>query len=99
MANTLGFQLYSLKDYEGGWAAAFDAVKGLGIDTIEAWCGAVPADAAGATSTRLYQLAATWPSPGQTRLSPAANHHRRRALAVLMSVIDSSCRSVPSGQA
>jgi hypothetical protein len=39
MANTLGFQLYSLKDYEGGWAAAVDAFKGLGIDTIEAWCG------------------------------------------------------------
>ena len=37
MANTLGFQLYSLKDYEGGWAAAVDAFKGLGIDTIEAW--------------------------------------------------------------
>jgi sugar phosphate isomerase/epimerase len=45
MANTLAFQLYSLKDYEGGWDAAFEAVKGLGIDTIEAWCGAVPNDA------------------------------------------------------
>lgn len=49
MANTLGFQLYSLKDYGGGYAAAFEAVKALGIDTIEAWCGAVPADADGAT--------------------------------------------------
>ena len=50
MANTLAFQLYSLKDYEGGWEAAFDAVKRLGIDTIEAWCGAVPADPDASTS-------------------------------------------------
>ncbi len=42
MANTLGFQLYSLREFEGGWGAAFEAVKGLGIDTIEVWCGAVP---------------------------------------------------------
>ena len=27
MANTLAFQLYSLRDYEGGWATAFEAVK------------------------------------------------------------------------
>lgn len=44
MATILGFQLFSLKNYEGGWVAAFDAVKGLGIDFIEAWCGAVPDD-------------------------------------------------------
>lgn len=62
MANTLGFQLYSLKDYEGGWAAAFEAVKALGIDTIEAWCGAVPADADGAT--RVGDLRTTLQSAG-----------------------------------
>jgi sugar phosphate isomerase/epimerase len=50
MANTLAFQLYSLKEYEGGWDAAFQAVKGLGIDTIEPWCGAVPDDANASTS-------------------------------------------------
>jgi sugar phosphate isomerase/epimerase len=50
MANTLAFQLYSLKDFEGGWDAAFDAVKKLGIETIEAWCGAVPSDADATTS-------------------------------------------------
>lgn len=44
MANTLGFQLFSLREFEGGWEAAFEAVKGLGIDTIEPWCGAVPKD-------------------------------------------------------
>lgn len=44
MANTLAFQLYSLKEFEGGFDAAFDAVKALGIDTIEAWSGAVPND-------------------------------------------------------
>ena len=44
MANTLAFQLFTLQKYEGGWEAAFEAVKGLGIDTIEAWCGAVPDD-------------------------------------------------------
>ena len=42
MSNTLGFQLYSLREFEGGWGAAFDAVKQLGIDTIEMWSGAVP---------------------------------------------------------
>ena len=41
MANTLGYQLYALKDFEGGWQAAFEAVKALGIDTLEAWGGAV----------------------------------------------------------
>lgn len=50
MANTLAFQLYSLKEYEGGWDAAFQAVKGMGIDTIEAWCGAVPDNAEATTS-------------------------------------------------
>jgi sugar phosphate isomerase/epimerase len=44
VANTLAFQLFSLREFEGGWGAAFDAVRGLGIDTIEAWCGAVPND-------------------------------------------------------
>lgn len=44
MKNTLGIQLYSLRNYEGGWDAAFEAVKALGIDTIEPWCGAVPKD-------------------------------------------------------
>ncbi len=44
VANTLAYQLYSLRRFEGGWDAAFDAVKELGIDTIEPWCGAVPAD-------------------------------------------------------
>lgn len=43
MANTVGIQLYSLRNYEGGWEAAFEAVRSLGIDTIEPWCGAVPA--------------------------------------------------------
>ena len=50
MANTLAMQLYSLREYEGGWDAAFDAVRSLGIDTIEAWCGAVPNDPDAATS-------------------------------------------------
>jgi len=50
VANTLGFQLYSLKEFEGGWEAAFEAVKGLGVDTIEAWCGAVPDDPAASSS-------------------------------------------------
>lgn len=50
MANTLAFQLFSLKEYEGGWDAAFEAVKSLGIDTIEPWCGAVPDNADASTS-------------------------------------------------
>ena len=50
MGNTLAFQLYSLREYEGGWDAAFEAVKALGIDTIEAWSGAVPLDPKGSTS-------------------------------------------------
>ena len=50
MANTLAFQLYTLQKFEGGWEAAFEAVKGLGIDTIEAWCGAVPDDPDASTS-------------------------------------------------
>ncbi len=50
MKNTLAMQLYSLKRYEGGWDAAFDAVKRLGIDTIEPWSGAVPDDPDAATS-------------------------------------------------
>jgi len=31
-------------DFEGGCEAAFEALKGLGIDTVEPWCGAVPDD-------------------------------------------------------
>jgi len=50
MANTLAFQLYTLQNFEGGWEAAFEAVKGIGIDTIEAWCGAVPDDPGASTS-------------------------------------------------
>ena len=42
MKNKLGFQLYSLKEYEGGWDDALEAVKNMGIDYIEPWCGAVP---------------------------------------------------------
>ena len=44
MANTLAVQLYSLHDFEGGMGAAFEAVRAIGIDTIEPWCGAVPDD-------------------------------------------------------
>ena len=50
MANILGFQLFSLRAFEGGWEPAFDAVKSLGIDAIEAWCGAVPDDPDAVTS-------------------------------------------------
>jgi sugar phosphate isomerase/epimerase len=44
MAKKMAFQLYSLKEFEGGWDAAFEAVKSMGINTIEAWSGAVPDD-------------------------------------------------------
>lgn len=47
---TIAMQLYSLRRHEGGWDAAFDAVKRIGIDTIEPWCGAVPPDPDTATS-------------------------------------------------
>ena len=50
MPSTLAFQLYSLREFEGGWTAAFEAVKSLGIDTIEPWCGAVPDDPDGSMS-------------------------------------------------
>ena len=50
MANTLAFQLFSLRNFTGGYGAAFEAVKALGIDTIEAWCGAVPDDPDAGTS-------------------------------------------------
>ena len=50
MTNTLGFQMFSLREFEGGWSAAFEATKELGIDTIEAWCGAVPDDPDTSTS-------------------------------------------------
>jgi len=50
MTNTLAFQLYSLKEFEGGWEAAFQAVKEMGIDTIEVWSGAVPNDPGAPTS-------------------------------------------------
>lgn len=44
MGTTIAIQQYSLKEYPGGWEAAFGAVKSMGIDTIEPWCGAVPND-------------------------------------------------------
>ena len=44
MANTVGFQMFSLRAYEDGYEAAYDILKGLGISTIEPWCGAVPND-------------------------------------------------------
>ena len=50
MENTLAFQLFTLKDFEGGWSAAFDAVRSMGIDTIEVWSGAVPDNAEGTLS-------------------------------------------------
>ena len=50
MRNILAFQLYSLKEFEGGWTAAFEAVKAMGIDTIEVWSGAMPIDASSGTS-------------------------------------------------
>ncbi|MDA0321864.1 MAG: hypothetical protein O2923_04000 [Verrucomicrobia bacterium] len=50
MTNILGYQLYTLQKFEGGMEAAFEAVKGLGIDHIEAWCGAVPDDPNASTS-------------------------------------------------
>jgi len=50
MTNTLGYQLYTLQKFEGGMEATFDAVKALGIDHIEAWCGAVPDDPNASTS-------------------------------------------------
>ena len=42
--NTLAFQLYSLRQYEDGYQAAFEAVRDMGIDTIEVWSGAVRQD-------------------------------------------------------
>lgn len=50
MKPIIAFQLYALKDYEGGWEAAFDAVKNMGVDTLEAWCGVVPSGEAGEVS-------------------------------------------------
>lgn len=50
MATTLAFQLYSLRKFEGGWDAAFEAVQSMGITTIEPWCGAVPNDPDAETS-------------------------------------------------
>lgn len=44
MTNTIAFQQFSLKDFEGGYEAAFEAVKSMGVDSIEPWCGAVPSD-------------------------------------------------------
>lgn len=46
----LGMQQYSLKEFEGGYGPAFDAVKAMGIDLIEPWCGAVPGDEKGKSS-------------------------------------------------
>lgn len=59
MANTLAFQMYSLREFPGGWAAAFETVRELGIDTIEAWCGAVPADPNASTSMDTLRNALT----------------------------------------
>lgn len=59
MANTLAFQLYTLKEYEGGWEAAFEAVKRLGIDTIEIWSGAVPNNPEQTTSVDALRAALT----------------------------------------
>lgn len=50
MGNTLAIQQYSLAGFEGGYGAAFEAVKSIGIDTIEPWCGAVPDDPAARSS-------------------------------------------------
>lgn len=50
MANTLAIQQFSLKDFEGGYEAAFDAIKEMGVDAIEPWCGAVPSDPSAGTS-------------------------------------------------
>jgi sugar phosphate isomerase/epimerase len=50
MANTIAIQQYSLRNYPGGWEAAFAAVKAMGLETIEPWCGAVPNDPDAATS-------------------------------------------------
>lgn len=44
MGKILAIQQYSLREFEGGYGAAFEAVKSMGIDTVEAWCGAVPDD-------------------------------------------------------
>jgi sugar phosphate isomerase/epimerase len=59
MTNTIAFQLYTLKEYEGGWDAAFDAVKRLGIDTIEIWSGAVPNNPDNTTSVDDLRAALT----------------------------------------
>ena len=50
MAHQLGVQLYSLKDFPGGYPAAFEAVKRIGIESVEIWSGAVPDDPDVATS-------------------------------------------------
>ncbi|MFP4378178.1 MAG: sugar phosphate isomerase/epimerase family protein [Spirochaetales bacterium] len=50
MANTIGIQQYSLKNYPGGWQPAFEAAREMGFEVIEPWCGAVPNDPDAATS-------------------------------------------------
>ncbi|RMD83060.1 MAG: sugar phosphate isomerase/epimerase [Lentisphaerae bacterium] len=42
MSRTIAFQLYTLRQFEDGWEAAFEFLKKHGIDTIEMWGGAVP---------------------------------------------------------
>ncbi len=44
MERSLGIQLYSLREFPGGYSAAFDAVKSIGINSVEIWSGAVPDD-------------------------------------------------------
>lgn len=50
MARTVAFQQYSLREYEGGMAAALETVTSMGVFTIEPWCGAVPANPEEGTS-------------------------------------------------
>jgi len=57
METTIAIQQYSLKNYPGGWEAAFEAVKSMGMDTIEPWCGAVPNDPDAGTSVSTLRSA------------------------------------------
>lgn len=40
MSITLGMQQYPLRTYDGGYEAAFEALKSIGIDRVEPWYGA-----------------------------------------------------------
>lgn len=57
MTTTLAIQQYSLRNYPGGWDAAFEAVKSLGIEAIEPWCGAVPNEPDAGTSVSALRSA------------------------------------------